>query len=91
MLLTAGAKVDAKDGLGNTALMPAVYGEDVESMAALLAAGADPNAKREDGRSVMDFCSESSECWRVLESAREAWALDNVVAKAGPCARKASL
>lgn len=49
MLLTRGAKVDALDNIGRTPLMTFVSGavDDIASLKALLAAGADPNL--EDG------------------------------------------
>jgi hypothetical protein len=56
-----------------------------------LAAGADVSALDAKGKSAKDFCAMGSECWMVLESARESSELKMAVGKAGHGVRKAAL
>lgn len=54
LLLRAGARVDGRDIYKCTALMEAVYRPDAAIVARLLAAGANPRLKMENGRTAMD-------------------------------------
>jgi ankyrin repeat protein len=59
MLIGAGAEIDARDGWGNTALFRAVFNSrgEGDTIAALLAAGADPDATNDSGVSPRSLAS----------------------------------
>jgi hypothetical protein len=54
LLLDHGAKVDARDGFGSTALWMAAAGNHVAGARVLLQRGANPNVRVKDGRSALD-------------------------------------
>ena len=73
-LLIAGAKINAKNKDGKTALMLAVWrGGNAECVKALLAAGADVSAKDKDGKTALILANESkygnTSCVKVLREA----------------------
>jgi ankyrin repeat protein len=90
-LLGAGAAVEAADESGRTALMNSARAWHVECVKALLDAGARVDVEDRERRTAIDWCEKDSECWRVLESARQARELEKVVGDARPGARKAAL
>jgi ankyrin repeat protein len=54
LLLEAGAEVNARCHAGKTALMYASYGE-IDLVGALLAAGADPDIRNNDGETALNM------------------------------------
>ena len=57
-LLSVGVAVDVRDGKGRTPLMLAAGNNAVEAIRPLLAAGADPSARNNGNRPVIDYvCS----------------------------------
>lgn len=61
LLLDRGAKVDAVDDVGNSALMIALRSEQWAAAEVLLAHGADPHHRRRDGESVADVLKSVAE------------------------------
>lgn len=60
LLLSAGASVDAADARGTTPLMAASARGHVETVAALLACGADPGCTDFRGRTAADFAAQAT-------------------------------
>ena len=58
-LITAGADVDAKNGVGFTPLIVAARNGRNDFVSLLLENGADPEAVDNDGRSAMHYASEA--------------------------------
>jgi ankyrin repeat protein len=59
LLIASDAPVNATQPGGTTALMSAAANGDLDSVRALLAAGAEPQLRDDDGRTARDLCSES--------------------------------
>lgn len=74
LLAKAGADVHARDGMNNTALHVASRWDDAGKALALLAAGADPNAVNDFGKTPLTMNVEWDECFvsRRFASARSA-------------------
>jgi ankyrin repeat protein len=54
-LVSKGAKVNAKDNFGNSALLNALYENHTDAVKELLKAGADASVKGPDGRSCKEI------------------------------------
>lgn len=65
-LLALGARSDPRDHAGNTPLMIAASRGEVECITLLLAAGADPIATNDEGRSALDEALSHLESWREI-------------------------
>lgn len=57
VLLAAGGEVDEPDGTGETPLFKAIREKDAEAAAELLSFGANPRARRRDGKSALFFAT----------------------------------
>ena len=57
VLIESGANVNAKTNQGETALMKAVHGGDIEVVKLLIEKGADVNAKTDDGETALSYVS----------------------------------
>jgi ankyrin repeat protein len=66
-LLEKGAPVNATDDGGGTPLHHAVHEENLEVVRLLLEAGADPNAKTEEGESVLEFVDPDGPVGQLLK------------------------
>jgi uncharacterized protein len=60
-LLDAGAKVNASNDLGQTALMMAASNGLVNNVRALLLAGADVNARDKEGKTALRYANSNDE------------------------------
>lgn len=65
-LLELGADADPVDDRGDTPLMSAVFESETECVRLLLAAGADPTRKGEDGRFVLDIARDQVQVWESI-------------------------
>ena len=65
-LLEQGVAVDARDGKGRTALMLAVARDSAETVALLLAAGADACARNKGNRCLMDYVKSAAVARLIL-------------------------
>ena len=71
-LLEQGVPVDSRDGRGRTSLMLAVRNDCVDTVALLLAAGADATARNKGQLQVIDWVSNASIACMVLDCMPEA-------------------
>jgi ankyrin repeat protein len=71
-LIEHGADVDMQDGIGNTALHVAALNHRTVNAKALLAAGADPNIKNDEGKTALDIAKNSGakDVEKIIKGAR---------------------